>query len=163
MPQDFLSNPAPNIQVDRIDFAKTCLPEYKGCYAVILDNVLSDIECQTLIEAAEATTSGKWERAMVNVGGGRQELYTDTRNCGRIIWDSGEVADKVWQRIADIPDVKEITELKGCPRIFGNGPARREEVWRFSRPNARIPSWQDLRIWADFCTGANEIPEVSEG
>lgn len=141
--QDFLTQPATNIIVDRINFAKTSLPEYEGCYAVVLDNVLSDAECQMLIEAAEATTNGLWERAMVNVGGGRQELYIDTRNCGRIIWDSGEVADKIWQRIADIPDVKEITELKSCPKIFGNGPAKRGEVWRFSRPNVITLSWTE--------------------
>ena len=40
LPEDFLSAPAPNITVSRIDFKKTDLPEYKDCYAVILDDVL---------------------------------------------------------------------------------------------------------------------------
>lgn len=162
LPQNFLAEPAPNIKVDRFDFAKTCLPEYAGRYAVILDDVLSAVECQQLIEAAEATTDGKWERALVNVGGGRQQLYDNVRNCDRIIWDSGEVADKVWRRIADIPDVKEITELKKCPLIFGNGPAKRNEVWRFSRPNVGIPACE-ATSWktADFLPGTHEVPEVS--
>lgn len=132
---DFLSAPAPDIKVDRIDFSKTILSQYAGRYAVILDGVLSDVECQQLLDAAEATTDGKWERAMVNIGGGRQAMYEDTRRCGRIIWDSEEVVDKIWQRISHIPDVQEITELKKCPTIFGNGPAKRNEVWRFSRLN----------------------------
>lgn len=140
LPQDFLTKPAPNIKVDRIDCKKTAVPEYAGCYAVILDDVVSAEECEMLIKAAETTTDGQWERAMVNVGGGRQQLYTDTRNCGRIIWDSPDVVDKVWRRIADLPDVQEIVELKSCPKIFGNGPAKRGEVWRFSRPNVSTHS-----------------------
>lgn len=32
--------------------------------------------------------------------------------------------------------MQEITKLKGCAKIFGNGPAKRNEMWRFSRPNA---------------------------
>ncbi|CZT25253.1 uncharacterized protein RCC_10982 [Ramularia collo-cygni] len=164
LPQDFLATPAPNIVVDRIDFAKTCLPEYAGRYAVVLDNVLNEAECQQLIEAAEATTNGEWERAMVNIGGGRQALYADTRNCGRIIMDSEELVDKVWQRIAAIPDVQEIMELKNCPIYFGNGPRKREEVWRFSRPNERMRflKYQGGEFFRAHCDGSYERDDRSE-
>jgi len=95
-PSTFLSGPAPPITLNRINFGQTALTEYKGYYAVVLDNVLSREECQTLVAAAQGQTNGVWEPAMVNVGGGRQKVVLDTRNCGRIIWDSPEVAAKIW-------------------------------------------------------------------
>ena len=65
-------------------------------------------------------------------------LAPETRNCGRIIWDSREVVAKIWERIAHIPEVQEIVRLEKVPGIFGNGPAKRDEVWRFTRPNERM-------------------------
>ncbi|KAL8392950.1 hypothetical protein RB595_002949 [Gaeumannomyces hyphopodioides] len=58
IPDDFLSvsSPPPDalpITMKPIDFAQTVLPEYKGCYAVVLDNVLSPSECQQLLQMAE--------------------------------------------------------------------------------------------------------------
>lgn len=58
IPDDFLSvsSPPPDalpITMKPIDFAQTVLPEYKGCYAVVLDNVLSPSECQQLLKMAE--------------------------------------------------------------------------------------------------------------
>ena len=135
---DFLRTPATDIAVSRIDFAKTSLPEYKDLYAVVLDNVMTQVECDLLIQAAEATTSQGWERAMVNIGGGRQAMYEDTRKCGRIIWDSQTIIDRVWARIEQIPDVQEIMKLQDRPKVTGTGPARRGDTWAFSRPNERM-------------------------
>lgn len=156
LPPDFLSQPAPNITVQRIDFTKTPLPEYDGLYAVIFDNVLTESECNQMREAAEASADGQWAPAMINVGGGRQELLTDARNCGRIIWDSREVASKVWKRIEHIPEVQEIVRLDNVPRIFGNGPTKRGEVWKFSRPNERMRflKYESEIFWTRrFCDG----------
>lgn len=136
--EDFLVAPAPDIKVSRVDFEKVGLPMYKGRYAVVLDDVLSPSECETLIKAAEASSSGGWERAMVNIGNGRQRLMTDTRNCGRIIWDSGDVAGRVWERIEHLPEVQEIMRLENVPHIFGSGPTKWNEVWKFTRPNERM-------------------------
>lgn len=58
LPDDFLSEPAPNIQIQKIDFTKTALPEYKDLYAVILDDAFTEAECGDLIRAAEARTDG---------------------------------------------------------------------------------------------------------
>jgi hypothetical protein len=84
-PSDFLAGPAPpTLTRTRVDFEQTPLPEYKQCYAVILDNVLTVEECAALVALAEAQAGDAgWERAMVNVGGGNQILATDVRNCGR--------------------------------------------------------------------------------
>lgn len=36
---------------------------------------------------------------MINVGGGRQEIVTDVRNCGRILRDDREAADWIFERV----------------------------------------------------------------
>ena len=72
-----LTGPAPsNLTKETIDFTKTALPGYKGSYAVVLDNVLTEQECNDLLAAAEDYGKGNWERAMVNIGGGEQALYS---------------------------------------------------------------------------------------
>ncbi|KAL8942348.1 MAG: hypothetical protein Q9216_001730 [Gyalolechia sp. 2 TL-2023] len=119
-----------------IDFTKTPLPEYKGLYAVVLDHVLTKAECDDLIRAAEATTGGKWEQAMINVGGGRQRLITDTRDCGRIIWDDKAIVAKIWDRLKEC--VPEIQFLKGMPRVTGYGPVKRGETQVMTRLNERM-------------------------
>ena len=164
LPEDFLTTPAPNITVSRIDFTKTELPEYDGLYAVILDSVLSPAECETFIKAAEATTEEGWERAQINIGGGRQMLITDSRNCGRIIWDSREVVAKIWKRIEHVPEVQEIVRLQGVPHVFGNGPSKRGEVWKFTRPNERMRFLKYVggEYFRPHCDGSYETPDRME-
>lgn len=136
LPSDFLSEPSPNIQSSKIDFSKTPLPVYNGLYAVIIDNALTEAECADLIRAAEARTNGKWEQAMINVGGGRQKLITDSRDCGRIIWDDRDVVARIWNRVKDcIPD---IWFLKGMAHVTGYGPVKRREVLAMTRLNERM-------------------------
>ncbi|KAL8634484.1 MAG: hypothetical protein Q9228_007921 [Teloschistes exilis] len=136
LPSDFLSKPAGDIHCQKIDFTKTSLPEYKGLYAVILDNVLTKAECDDLVRAAEGRTNGEWEQAMINIGGGHQRLITDARDCGRIIWDDAEIVARIWNRVKD--QVPEILSLRGQAHITGNGPVRRGETWGFSRLNERM-------------------------
>ncbi|PPJ51637.1 hypothetical protein CBER1_08817 [Cercospora berteroae] len=164
LPDDFLSSPAPDIIVDRIDFAKSTLPCYADLYAVVLDNVLSPEECKRFISAAEGTTNGEWERAMINIGGGRQELHTDARNCGRIIWDSREIVAKIWKRIEHLPEVREIVRLENVPTIFGNGPAKRGEIWTLTRPNERMRFLKYVggEYFRPHCDGAYETPDKKE-
>ena len=136
LPPNFLSAPWPPVTVHRIDFSKTSLAEYHDLYAVILDNVLTASECQVLVQAAEKTTERGWEPAMVNVGLGRQKLILDSRNCGRIIWDDREIVGKIWDRCRE--HVPEIETLKDMPKVTGNGPVKRREVWRLTRLNERM-------------------------
>ncbi|KAK5010976.1 hypothetical protein LTR28_006561 [Elasticomyces elasticus] len=140
LPEDFLSRPAQDIILSRVDFAKVGMPEYKDLYAVVLDNVLTAAECQILIAAAEATSANGWERAKIMGGDGRQYLATDTRNCGRIIWDSSEVTGRIWTRVeAALGDEAEkMMRLENVAKITGNGPAMRGETWRFTRLNERM-------------------------
>ncbi|KAI4097217.1 MAG: hypothetical protein LQ344_000627 [Seirophora lacunosa] len=136
LPSDFLSKPTPNIHVEKIEFEKTKLPEYKGLYAVVLDNAFSSAECEDLLHAAEAQTGGKWEQAMINVGRGRQQLITDSRDCGRIIWDDTGIVTKIWDRVKDC--VPEIWRLNGMAHVTGYGPVKRGETLIMSRLNERM-------------------------
>ena len=136
LPPDFLTGPAPNLQKRIIDWKKAELPEYDGLYAVVLDGVLSQEECDTFIKAAEATSGGAWEQAMVNVGNGNQKLYTDVRDCGRIIWDDRDMVAKLWARCKD--RMSEIESLYEMPKVTGYGPFKRKETWQLTRPNERM-------------------------
>ena len=135
MPHDFLRHPA-KVSKRKIVWEKSPVPENEGLYAVVLDNVFTEEECETLIYQAELTTGGVWEQAMVNVGSGMQQLRTDTRDCGRIIWDDRDIVGRIWDRIKD--HVPEIHSLNGVPRITGNGPSKRNETWNVSRCNERM-------------------------
>lgn len=138
LPEDFLLTPSPVILRSKIDWEKTCIPAYRNNYAVVLDNVLTPSECAAWLVAAEnhADPAG-WERAMINVGGGRQELYADVRNCGRIIWDDRELMARLWARIEPFV-IEEIGELKDKPLVTGFGPKKRNEIWKMTRLNERM-------------------------
>ena len=73
---------------------------------------------------------------MIDAGGGRQELATDSRDCGRIIWDDREIAKRIWNRVKDV--VPEIHSLSNAPKITGNWAAMRKETWRAERLNERM-------------------------
>lgn len=136
LPKGFLSGPGPTIEKRDIDFKKTDLPENDGLYATILDNVFTASECDMFVRAAEARTGGEWEQAMINIGGGKQALFTDARDCGRIIWDDCELVEKMWLRIAKV--VPEIGVLKDQVKVMGWGPVKRKETWHMSRLNERM-------------------------
>ena len=164
LPQDFLNDPAPKITASRIDFSKTPLPEYKGLYTLILDNVLTPNECETLVHAVEATTPNGWERAAVNIGLGEQMVLTDQRNCGRIIWDSRELVAKIWKRIENVPEVQAIVRLEKVPHIFGHWSQAKGEVWKFTRPNERMRFLKYVggEYFRPHCDGVYETPDRKE-
>lgn len=138
LPKDFLGGLPKDITpvITKIDFATTELPEYEGLYANVIDNVFTPAECEGLVRLAKASNSGVWERAMVNIGGGRQALYEDTRKCGRIILDSPNLAGRLWERVK--PLVPELGVLEGQAEVTGWGPVKRGEIWRCTRLNERM-------------------------
>ncbi|TGO35282.1 hypothetical protein BHYA_0164g00270 [Botrytis hyacinthi] len=146
IPEDFLQplkNAEKNITVQRIEFEKTALSEYRGAYAVVLDGVLSREECGELIRLAEMSKGGHgnlvgggsgdgdggedeneselkapenngWTPAMVNAGVGYEFLSTEYRNSDRIIWDEKEVVSRLWKRVLQGKGIKEdIAVLEG--------------------------------------------------
>jgi hypothetical protein len=67
-----------------------------------LYNVFTPEECQEWINMTEERG---YEPALVNVGGGQQQLMSDVRNNMRCIIDSTELANKLYERIAHLlPD-----------------------------------------------------------
>ncbi|GAB1204354.1 hypothetical protein APSETT445_003007 [Aspergillus pseudonomiae] len=141
----FLPPQAPSgAKYHKIDFATSDppLPEYKGRFAAIIDNILTQEECNELIRLAEATTltpqstTPVWERAMINVGNGRQKLATDTRNCGRIIWDTPELAEKLLNRLMPFLQDLDIDRLENRP--LATGLAGRNKTYKLTRLNERL-------------------------
>ncbi|KAF3037961.1 hypothetical protein E8E12_006195 [Didymella heteroderae] len=163
LPEGFLTGPAPNLTRTDIDLTKEdILPYYDNLWAVVLDGVLSEQECDELIAAAESTTHGKWERAMVNIGGGMQAMYEDTRKCGRIIWDDRDLVAKLWARIEGA--VPEIHELKNRPHVTGDGPVKRKETWKLTRLNERMRFLKYVggEYFKPHCDGTYETPDRKE-
>jgi len=85
-------------------------PRDREKLAFVKKGVLSSEECLLLINATERRG---YEKALINVGGGRQVLMTDVRNNDRCIADDPALADAIWQRIkADVPQV-----FRGCRAV----------------------------------------------
>ncbi|KAL8645693.1 MAG: hypothetical protein Q9226_007187 [Calogaya cf. arnoldii] len=164
LPSDFLLKPNSGLQVRKtiIDFKGTPVPEYQGLYAAILDNAFSREECDALIRAAEATTAGQWEQAMINIGGGKQMLIPDARDCGRIIWDDKDIVARIWARVKD--SVPEIALLNNMPHVTGNGPAKRKEVLHMTRLNERMRflKYTSGQYFRPHCDGTFVTPDGSE-
>ncbi|XP_060601017.1 uncharacterized protein LOC132754407 [Ruditapes philippinarum] len=97
---------------NRITREDVTLPDcFKGKLAFVLRNVLTEKECKDYIKKTEKMG---YTDALVNIGGGRQQMMKDVRNNTRCIWDSFEEADKIWQRIKQfIPDKWRNREVMG--------------------------------------------------
>ncbi|KAI6084631.1 hypothetical protein F4821DRAFT_261707 [Hypoxylon rubiginosum] len=158
IPDDFLTSEphdAEPITFKQLDFEDTVLKEYKGLYAVVLDNVLSPSECAQLIKLAEASVTDEnrnkedgsaWAPALVNVGGGYEVHTPSYRNSDRIIWDRQDVVDRLWARLARVPQVRDALlsfaqkRERVVLRARGDAPAAPETVkhWDFHRVNKRM-------------------------
>lgn len=131
------SKPPETCRSELIDFERFGMPEYKDKFAVLIHDLLTPEECHQLLESAEEAAGHKWEGAMVNVGLGRQEMMTDIRLCGRILWDTPEIVDVLLKRIKPhLPS--NIVSLQNSPGITGAGPVKRKETWEMTRLNERL-------------------------
>jgi hypothetical protein len=138
----------------KINFLKaTPVPEYDGCYAVVLDNVLSASECAQLISLAESSvldaerdskSGSSWRPALVNVGQGYEVLVADYRNSDRIIWDNQEIVDRLWSRLVAVPEIAHDlsgfneADLGGYTGRVKNGTRMKGADWDFWRVNKRL-------------------------
>lgn len=155
VPDDFLRGPPHDATVHRIDFSKTSPPitAFKNNFAAVIDNFMTEAECKELLCIAEesttppSTNAGEessqspapvWERAMLNVGGGKQVMSVDTRKSGRIILDSHDIAQRIMDRL--LPFMREfgIERVQNQPFVTGLGPARRGDVFLLPRLNERL-------------------------
>lgn len=144
IPEDFLA-PLPDpstINVEKVDFANSVLSEYKKLYAVVLDNVLSQEECDQLIHLAELSAGGHghgeekpnngWVPAMVNAGQGKEFFAPDYRNSDRIVWDNHVLVERLWKRIIQAKEVKDYLSVLDGEKYYpvvGDGATRRGERW----------------------------------
>jgi hypothetical protein len=155
IPPDFLkisslSDDVPPIQVHEIDFSNSSLPEYCGCYAAVIENVLSASECSQLLRLAEQSTGspvnlndskGKdaaWQPALINAGGGREVMIKEIRDCGRIIWDDETIVGRLWDRCLLAPGLKDKIEIIEGAKILGESAVKKGNKWRFARANERM-------------------------
>lgn len=157
------SKPPTTCRSDLVNFEEVGMPEYKGKFAVLIHDLLSPAECAELLEAAEGSSGNQWEGAMVNIGGGQQKLMTDIRDCGRIIWDTPEVVERLLERIKPhLP--QSVTSLKDSTQITGAGPVKRKETWQITRLNERLRflKYNKGMYFREHCDGSYVTPEGDE-
>lgn len=117
IPDDFLrSPPAKPVTLKPVPWTTGGIPEYEGCYAVTIDNVLSQEECDNLTRLAESSVPpppgapqehSPWQPAMVSLGDGFEILSTGYRESDRIIWDQQEIVDRIWGRVRQAEGIEE--------------------------------------------------------
>lgn len=146
-PTDFLPAAAPKeARMRKVDWesAGEKLIGYKNYIAFIIDNAFTESECQQLIKAAEASTvtpdapTPKWARAMVNAGNGKETMVTDTRNCGRILYDAPVIAKRIMDRLRPFLIECGVDTVEDQGHITGLGPVKRKETLKMSRLNERL-------------------------
>ncbi|KAI0544630.1 hypothetical protein F4679DRAFT_589277 [Xylaria curta] len=145
IPDDFLkSDPADAQPITHkpIDFKNSVLPEYDGCYAVVLDHVLSPSECTQLLKLAEDSVmdedkenGSSWRPALVNIGGGFEVEIPHYRKSERIIWDNQEIVDRLWARMAALPEIQD--KLSSPPEL-GADISEEAAKYVFYRVNKRL-------------------------
>ncbi|EHK99079.1 hypothetical protein GLAREA_09125 [Glarea lozoyensis ATCC 20868] len=181
IPDDFLlplQDPA-TIKVNQINWSKTTLPEYKGCYAVILDNVINEAECNQLLHMAECSAGGHlgdesvpdhgWRPAMVNAGRNYEFLDMRYRNSDRIIWDNQDVMQRIWKRVLQGKGMKEyfsVLEGKKYKEVLGMKSDKWGDRWLISAngPNERLRflKYGPGQFFKPHCDGKYTTPDGKE-
>jgi hypothetical protein len=120
-------------------FRRCHLPWEETRYlAFVIEDLFSEEECTELIQRAEGHG---FEKALVNIGGGRQELMSDYRKSDRCILDDPQQAERIWQRILraiDQLDEETRQQLEICrlqTPVGGWSPVGLNERLRFLKYN----------------------------
>lgn len=139
IPDEFLASAPPQpLKIKHIDFASSPLPENAECLALTIDNILSKAECDELVSLAEASVSNikedetPWKPATINIGQGIQATVRDYRHCHRIEWDQQSIVDRIWDRCAQAPGLREL-----LAEVVPEGSFEGEK-WEFRRFNQRM-------------------------
>ncbi|KAI0130464.1 hypothetical protein BJ170DRAFT_681911 [Xylariales sp. AK1849] len=112
-----------------VDFADTILED---SFAIVIDNVLTIEECQSLLSLVEPADGTPWPAAGLSTYDGGEVQDTEFRKCGRIIYRSPELADSLLKRIMPfLPP--QVVSLKDSPEITGPNPMLNNEPWKISR------------------------------
>ncbi|KAG9050989.1 hypothetical protein FS837_000654 [Tulasnella sp. UAMH 9824] len=158
-------DPAP-VVVYKIDWSAVGFPEYKGKFALVLDNVFSPAECAKLLEAAES--AGTWSVAKVHADPetGIETGFVDMRyrNSGRIMLDDFELSDWILNKLR--PYIEEIEFVpSGKFRMFNRSPENKDVVQvQLSRLNERLRflRYGPGEFFARHCDGTYFTADRSE-
>lgn len=173
IPDTFLRPEVPPHAASRkLDFTKSTppLPCYKDHFAAIIDNVLTPSECSELIHLAEASTIAPsspaqpptWERATINIGGGHQMIATDARNCGRIIYDTPDLATRLLSRLQPFLEEYGLTHVENQPLVTGlRGRGKRYQLTRLNE-RLRFLKYEGGEYFQPHCDGRYVTPDQSE-
>ncbi|KAH7316895.1 hypothetical protein B0I35DRAFT_469352 [Stachybotrys elegans] len=147
IPPDFLQGPSDQpITLTPVPFAAAGIPEYEGCLAVTLENVLSKEECQQLIRMAEESAINEpedtendspWRPAKIAVGPGYEKAIPGYRESDRIIWDNQDIPDRVWARCAQADGLEHMLASVEEEVSKWSNP-KQKGAWHFSRVNNRM-------------------------
>ncbi|KAJ7866670.1 hypothetical protein B0H13DRAFT_1636595, partial [Mycena leptocephala] len=113
-----------------VDFPAAGLPEYAGCYAIVVDDLYSRPMLSSTLGEAERQP---WKFAQINAG---TEVYTvpDYRNGERIIHDSFPLSEQIFEKLR--PHLSAIEEIEEQTYVRGVGAA--VQKWRMLRLNERL-------------------------
>ncbi|KZT38248.1 hypothetical protein SISSUDRAFT_957281, partial [Sistotremastrum suecicum HHB10207 ss-3] len=134
--------------------------EYAKKFALVIDNLFTQADCDKLLAAAGVSLSEEnWEVAQIN--GGTHE-YTDTtyRNSGRKMIDDHELANWILEKLR--PYLSEIAEIQ---TFKTHGTHRRgPKKARLLRLNERLRFLRYGRgeFFKPHCDGAYHTPDGSE-
>jgi hypothetical protein len=179
-PDDFLAPLADpsRIQVERVDFGNSKLNEYKRLYAVVLDNVLTQAECDQLLVYAEMSKGAHtgqedepadngWTQALVNAGRNHEMLVPHYRNSDRIIWDEQEITRRLWRRVLQGEGIKEyFSSLYGEEYSPAIGTFRDGEKWIPTEyglnERMRFLRYGPGQFFKEHCDGTYETPDGTQ-
>ncbi|KAE9365335.1 hypothetical protein N431DRAFT_352776 [Stipitochalara longipes BDJ] len=180
IPDSFLA-PLPDpttIKVSKINFEDSPLPEYKPHYAVVLDNLLSQEECDQLLVMSEMSVGAHrggdepenhgWKPAMVNAGRNHEVLALDYRNSDRIIWDDHVIAQRLWDRVMQAEGMKEyfsILEGEVYRPVCGDSIYEGER-WKVTKQGLnerlRFLKYGPGQFFREHCDGSYETEDGSQ-
>lgn len=146
IPDAFLRGAPKGAHARRLDLTKTtpsaAMSAFKERFAAVIDNFMTPEECTELLHLAESSTSTSsgtpWERAMINMGGGREAMSEDTRKSGRIIFDSPDIAQRILDRLMPFMREFNIDRVHNMPQVTGLGPPKRGETYHLAALNERL-------------------------
>ncbi|CAJ2506507.1 Uu.00g006370.m01.CDS01 [Anthostomella pinea] len=129
----FLSGPAPESVATRvIDFNETDVDICGDYFAMVIEDLFTPEECSKLLALVRKPDNAPWPPAVVTAFDGSQHVDVSSRHCGRIIYYSTRLAEKLLQRV--VPHLPpEIVTLENHPDVTGQYPVLRGETWTISR------------------------------
>ena len=115
---------SPSAEPVEVPLPVSLAPERSTVCARVMHEVISEATCMQLIRI---TSEVGYEHALVNTGGGRQELVTDVRNSGRCIIDAPDAADALFHSVRH-----------ALPRTQVTGAGGQRQHWELVGLNERL-------------------------